>query len=127
MSESNGNSRLDRIERTLEKLSGTAYDHGKVIAANEKAMAANEKAMAAHEKAMADHETALADQKAAIVYHERVLKQIEETQLRFAEAHIKLAKAQKVTENKMIETTKNFDALIKTVDDVIRKRPEGRV
>jgi hypothetical protein len=59
--------------------------------------------------------------------HERILKQIEETHVRIDEALLKLAKAQKVTEIKMIETTKHFDALIKTVDDVIRKRPEGRV
>jgi|GEM_PF-4097473 hypothetical protein len=58
--------------------------------------------------------------------HERILKQIEETLIRTDEALLKLAEAQKATKIKMIETTKNFDALIKTVDDVIRKRPEGR-
>jgi hypothetical protein len=99
MSESNGNSRLDRIERTLEKLSGTVYNH---------------------EAAIADHEKIMAG-------HDRILKQIEETQLLTAKALLRLAEAQKVTEIKMNETTEKLDALIKIVDDVIRKRPEGGV
>ena len=109
----NGNSRLDRIENQLE-------GHGRMLVDHDLAMAAHDAAMATHAEAMAAHDVAIRriDEMLA-----RSLEQFEAEDKRLLTAQILMNSAMQKMALAMEETTGKLDALINTVDGIIR--PKG--
>lgn len=95
VAESNGNSRIDRIEKDLEKLVGIVGSQANQIGILlEHGQRTNE-----------------------------FLQRTAEAQLRLAEAQNKLAEAQNKLEAAQLETAEKLDALIRIADEWIRNRP----
>jgi len=101
----NGNSRLDRIEKLLE-------GHGRMLVDHDLAMAAHADAMAAHDVAIRRIDEMLA----------RSLEQFEAEDKRLLTAQILMNSAMQKMALAMEETTGKLDALINTVDGIIRPK-----
>ena len=101
----NGNWRLDRIEKLLE-------GHGRMLVDHDLAMAAHATAMNAHDVAIRRIDEMLA----------RSLERFEAEDKRLLTAQILMNGAMQRMALAMEETTGKLDALIKTVDGIIRPK-----
>src|ERR1700684_1130058 len=102
MAESNGNSRIDRIEKDLEKLVGIVVSQANQIGILlEHGQRTNEFLQRTAEAQL----------------------RLAEAQNKLAEAQNKLAEAQNKLEAAQLETTEKLDALIRIADEWIRNRP----
>jgi hypothetical protein len=116
----NGNSRLDRIENLLE-------GHGRMLVDHDLAMAAHDAAMATHAEAMAAHDVAIRRIDEMLARSERrnaeAHERFEAEDKRLLTAQILMNGAMQKMAVAMEETTGKLDALINTVDGIIR--PKG--
>jgi hypothetical protein len=116
MDESNGSgkSRLDRIEEILERHSTMMIS---IDASIERQVLAND---AAHESFQAEDKRLLTAQ----ILMNGAMQKLVETTDKLVETTHKLVESMSTLELKMEETTAKLNALIDTVDGMIRKKPE---